>query len=199
MDILYYSNYCPHSQRVLQYIVKAGLTDSLNCICIDNRVRTPSNQWSVITETGTQVHLPPNVVSVPSLILVRKNYTLITGDDIITHLNTVPPKRSAPGVAAADAGHRAAAFAANGEPVGTPLISRTASSNIASEQYTMYDLSPDQLAGGYSAPRDTYHYMPVNGTAAPIHTPDETYTSDKVSESVTIDMLQRQRDEDVRK
>ena len=37
MDILYYSNHCPNSQKVIQYIAKFGLIDKLNAICIDKR------------------------------------------------------------------------------------------------------------------------------------------------------------------
>jgi hypothetical protein len=75
-------------------------------------------------------------------------------------------------------------------------VARAASSNIASEHYTLYALSPDQLAATSSAARDTYHYMPVNATPAPIETPDETYVPDKIGGAVTVDMLQRQRSEE---
>ena len=37
MDIFYYSNYCKHSQRVLQFLVKGGLVDKISFICIDKR------------------------------------------------------------------------------------------------------------------------------------------------------------------
>ena len=41
MDILYYSNYCKHSQRVVQTLVKGNLTDKISFICIDKRSRDP--------------------------------------------------------------------------------------------------------------------------------------------------------------
>ena len=37
MDILYYSNYCTHSQKVLQTLVKGNLSDKVSFICIDKR------------------------------------------------------------------------------------------------------------------------------------------------------------------
>ena len=51
MDILYYSNYCPHSQKVLQTLVKGNMSDKISFICIDKRVQDPkTNQTYIILE-----------------------------------------------------------------------------------------------------------------------------------------------------
>ena len=74
MDTLYYSNYCKHSQRVLQYLVKANLTSKISFICIDKRQRDANNnQLYIILENGQRVVMPPNVHSVPALLLVNHN------------------------------------------------------------------------------------------------------------------------------
>ena len=39
LDILYYSNYCKHSQRIVQFLSKGGLLDKVNAFCIDKRRR----------------------------------------------------------------------------------------------------------------------------------------------------------------
>ena len=71
MDNLYYSNYCKHSKKVLDFLSKSGLTEKLNCICIDKRKRNPStNQTFVVLDDGKQVLLPPNLQSVPALLLI---------------------------------------------------------------------------------------------------------------------------------
>ena len=86
MDTLYYSNYCKHSQRILQFLVKGNLAEKINFLCIDNREQDPkSNQLYIILEDGKRVIMPPNVQSVPSLLLVRQGYRVILGDDIIGH------------------------------------------------------------------------------------------------------------------
>jgi hypothetical protein len=197
MDTLYYSNFCTHSEKVLHFITRSDLAASLNCICIDRRTRTPANQWSVVTESGTTIPLPPNVTSVPTLICVRKNHTAILGDAIIAYLTAEPPRTMRapdPDVAA-----RAAILAAHGEPLGTQVPQYGGSSNVASEKYTLYSLTPAELSGNCTAERDTYHYMPAHGAAAPIYTPDDTYVSDKVGNSVTVDTLQQQRMHEIRR
>lgn len=85
-NIFYYSNYCKHSQKVLQLLVKANLTNEINFICIDKRGRDPNtNQLFVILENGDRVLMPPNVHSVPSLLLVKEQYRVIYGDDVLKH------------------------------------------------------------------------------------------------------------------
>ena len=125
MDILYYSNYCKHSQKVIQFLVKGGLSEKMNFICIDKRVRDPkTNLWMVITENGKQVPLPPNIHSVPSLLVAEKKYQLVLGDEIISHFQP-RVKESAQ-----------AATQNNGEPMAFQLIPANNGTNIVSEQFT---------------------------------------------------------------
>ena len=61
MDILYYSNYCTHSQKVLQTLVKGNMSDKLSFICIDKRqLDKRTNQTYIILENGGKVVLPPH-------------------------------------------------------------------------------------------------------------------------------------------
>jgi len=83
MDYLYYSNYCKHSAKLLQYLAKTGAINKLNCVCVDRRKRNPQNgQPIIITETGTQHPLPISVNSVPTLLLVSDKYRVVVGQDI---------------------------------------------------------------------------------------------------------------------
>jgi|LauGreDrversion4_2_1035121.scaffolds.fasta_scaffold43336_2 hypothetical protein len=84
--IFYYSNFCPHSQRVLQFLVRANLTTEVAFICIDKRGRDPNtNQMYIIMENGDRVLMPPNIHSVPALLMLNANYKVIYGDEIIRH------------------------------------------------------------------------------------------------------------------
>ena len=75
MDTLYYSNYCKHSQRVLQYLVKTDLTNKISFLCIDKRKKdVNNNQIYIELENGQKVIMPPHVQSVPALLLVNQNY-----------------------------------------------------------------------------------------------------------------------------
>lgn len=87
MDILYYSNYCKYSKNVLKYIVSNGLIEKINAICIDkHRIDKTTGQQMIILENGNSVILPPNIHSVPS-ILLKTNFNVICGEnEIIKYL-----------------------------------------------------------------------------------------------------------------
>jgi len=189
MDIFYYSNYCKHSQKVLQFLVKGNLVDKISFICIDKRFYDKrTNQTKIALENGSHVILPPNIHSVPSLLLVNKNYHLVTGDDIIRHYEPTIKEK----LASANFG--------NGEPLGMPInnISGSGGSNIVSEQYTMYNMSPNELsAQGQGGNREMYNYVRANLDTPFIETPPNTYRPDKVSSNVNMDTIQKKRNEEI--
>jgi len=183
MDILYYSNYCKHSQKIIQTLVKANMSDKISFICIDKRTRdNKTNQTFITLENGSKVVLPPNIQSVPSLLLIKHGYKVIIGDDIIKHYHdtfkSVNSKQTLPA----------------GEPSAFYLGKPTGGSNIVSEQYTMYNLTPDELsAKGIGGKRQLYNYVSANDSIQFINTPEETYQADKIATDVTIDKLQQSR------
>ena len=86
MDIFYYSNYCKHSQKVLQTLVKGDIVSKISCVCIDNRKKDPAtNQLYIFLENGSKVIMPPTLHSVPALLLVNDRYRIIFGDEITKH------------------------------------------------------------------------------------------------------------------
>jgi len=85
-NIFYYSNFCPHSQKVLQFLVRANLTNELTFVCIDKRGRDPNtNQMFIIMENGDKILMPPNIHSVPAVLMTANNYKVIYGEEIIKH------------------------------------------------------------------------------------------------------------------
>jgi|TARA_Y100000389_G_scaffold203967_1_gene254323 hypothetical protein len=188
MDALYYSNYCKHSQRILQYLVKANLTDRISFLCIDKRQRDENNnQMYIVLENGQRVVMPPNVQSVPALLLVKRNYQVILGDDIISHFQ-------------ADAQQESKKKTANfqGEPIGTSLMPSNGGVNIVSEPYTMFNLTPEELsAKGNGGRRQMYNYVSANDDILSINTPPDTYQPDKIENDITVDNLQQKRMDDI--
>ena len=187
MDILYYSNFCKHSQKIIQNLSKTNLVEKVNFICIDKRTRDPkNNQVYIVLENGTRVIMPPNIHSVPALLLVKQNYRVIYGDEIMKHFqeyilnqNDIATKK-------------------NGEPIGFPLGMTHSTSNVMSEQYTMYNMTPDELsAKGKGSSRQLYNYVSANDNGFFIQTPPDTYRPDKLSNNVTIDTLQQQRNQEI--
>lgn len=188
MDTLYYSNYCKHSQRVLHFIVKGNLTEKLNFLCIDKREKdVNNNQIYIVLEDGKKVIMPPNIQSVPALLLVKHGYRVLLGDDIIQHFQS-----------AANLATKKKMMNQQIEPVGTSLGSNYM--NVSSEQYTFYNLTPDELsAKGNGGRRQLYNYVSANEEIISIQTPPDTYQADKIDQDVTVDKLQQQRMDDIPK
>lgn len=189
MDILYYSSYCKHSQRILQFFEKNNLANKVNFISVDKRRQDPkTGQVYVFLENGTQVLLPPNVHSVPSLLLTKESYSVITGDNIMSKYKPLIETQNI------------MATKGNGEPVGMGLI-RNSSNPVVSDQYTFYSATPDELSGkGTGKNRQMHNYMPAFGDSqVGIYTPPDNYRPNKLSEDVTVDSLQRSRNDDLEK
>ena len=186
MDILYYSNYCPNSQKILQYITKSGLIEKINCICIDKRVTNPNTgQIQIQLENGKKVLMPPNVQHVPALLIVAKKYSAIFGGEIISYFEPYVKGKT----------DEATSF--NGEPVGISL-GQPSGSNISSEHFTFYNMSPDELsAKGKGGMRQMYNYVSAEHSMYSIQTPIDTYRPDKVGEGVSLESLEKKRNQDV--
>jgi len=188
MDILYYSNYCKHSQRILNFFVKNNLTDKVSFICIDKRKQDPNTgQIYIVLENGTQILLPPNVHSVPSLLLVKQNYNVILGDNIIAKYQTTVET------------NQEVATQGQGEPMGVSLAS-VATGLVVSEQYTSYNASPQELSTkGQGGSRQLFNYVKANEDPPTISTPPDTYRPDKVAQNITVDSLQQIRNDEIPK
>ena len=189
MDILYYSNYCPHSKKVLQALIKGSLTNKISFICVDKRARdSKTNQTFIILENGTRVAMPPNLHNVPALLLVKQNYRFIYGDEIIKHYHPDILEKK----------NTAERF--NGEPNGYSLSLSSGGSNIMSEKYTSYNLTPDDLsAKSLSKSRPLYNYVSAGDDILTIDTPSDSYKPDKISGNLTVDVLQQQRIDEITK
>jgi len=183
MDILYYSNYCKHSKEILQYLVKHDLVNQLNCLCVDKRKVDPTTgQIHLVLENGSTVLMPPNIHSVPSMMLLKENYRVIMGDEIKSRYQSQVN----------DANDYATQ--GNGEPMSFSLGAK----DVMSESYTSFSASVEELSakgtGGY---RNMHNYVSANGHIPTIQTPPETYKSEKLSSDITVDSIQQQRNTDM--
>ena len=188
MDILYYSNHCPHSQKIIHFISRAGLIDKLNAICIDKRTVDPhSGQIFISLENGKKIMLPPNIQTVPALLIVKQNYRALFGKDILAYFEPLVKENTQQ------------AQQQQGEPIGMPLAASNAGVSIHSEQYTLYDLSPEDLsAKSTSVKRPMYQYVSAQSHQPfQIPTPPDTYRPDKVDSSLTVESLEQKRNIEV--
>jgi len=166
--------------------VKNDLTNLVNFICLDKRkIDENTGQIIVLLENGTQVSLPPNVHSVPSLMLVKDNYRVVYGTEIMSHYASHIKTQMNE------------ATLGEGEPSGYSFGSSNAD-KIVSEKFTYFDSSPQDLsAKGHGGNRQMHHYVSATGDTLSIKTPPDTYKPNKLSSSVTVDSLQQQRNEEI--
>ena len=182
MDILYYSNYCKNSKKILQSLAKTNLREKISFISIDNRRIDPkTNQNVILLENGKSVIMPPNLVYVPALLLVSDKYKLLLGDQIIEHLR---PHIIESGV-----------VKTNGEPQCYDF--NQVSSGVMSESFTFYDMTPDDLsAKSNSNRRPMYNYVSAKTDELTIQKPPDNYSPNKIGD-VTIENLQQKRQQDL--
>jgi hypothetical protein len=158
----------------------------MNCICIDNRTRDKNtNQMIIKLENGKTVLLPPNIHSVPSMLLIKNNFKAIIGDDIIQFFeNTVEKQNDI-------------AMSRQGEPSSYDF-NYFGGKSIVSEKYTFYNMSSDELsAKGKGNNRQMHNYMNANHQLQMMDLPPENYKKEKMSQSITTELLQQQRNNDI--
>ena len=51
-SILYYSNYCDPSKKLLFELSRSKIKEELHFVCIDNREKGPKNSTHIILENG---------------------------------------------------------------------------------------------------------------------------------------------------
>ena len=76
--ILYYSNYCKSSSKVLQLLSKYDMSSQIHFICIDGRVNKNGNTYAVLPN-GQEMLIPNNMTAVPALIILNQQYKIIYG------------------------------------------------------------------------------------------------------------------------
>jgi hypothetical protein len=180
-DIFYYSNYCNHSKRVIEFISKNNIIDKLSCICIDKRFVDPqTNHLLIILENGRNISMPPSVNNVPALLKVRHNHTVVIGSEAIIqyfgedkqYVNTQQTQSNI--------------LQTNVEPISYDFgLSKT---DISSEKFSDYgDTKVNQLN----------NYVEVGSNPKMINAPEDKYKADKLDSGITIDKLMQMRNQDL--
>ena len=184
-SILYYSNFCDHSKKLLQTVSKKQVSKDIHFICIDKRERDQNGKVNIILENGQKIIMPENVTKVPALLLISDGFKVLYGDNIYSHLK---PK------------HETATRQAtnnNMEPMSFSL-GGSGGFGIMSDQYSFLDQDSDALnTKGDGGLRQMHNYVTLSHSDI-ITTPtdDHKYNQDKVPESMTIEKLQQMREQE---
>lgn len=180
--VLYYSNYCENSKKLLVALTSNNKTENIHFICIDNRITERSGIINVILENGHKIILPPTVKSVPSLLLLDKGHQVVEGNEIYNIL--LPETKNKREEINSD------------EPMAFKIDTCTMT-GVASDTFSFLDMSSEDLsAKGGGGLRQMHHYVTID-EVRPIETPPDDYTADKVSNEVTIDKIRAEREKDV--
>jgi hypothetical protein len=188
-SILYYSNFCEPSKKLLQSVTKNQNTKDIHFICIDKRVKDPSGKTFIVLQNGQKIVMPENVTRVPALMLLNQNYKVLYGDDIYQHLKPIQEvevKRATLNnmvPAAFDYG----GFGGFG-------------SGIVSDTFSFLDQNDSDLSvKGNGGLRQMHSYVSLNESGGlSMHLPqdDHEYKSDKVKEG-SMEALIKQREMDL--
>jgi hypothetical protein len=187
-SILYYSNFCEHSKKLIQTISKANISKDIHFICIDKRTKDSNNKIYIILENGQKIIMPENVSRVPALLLLNQNYQVLYGESIVQHLK---PKQEALIKKATQNNLEPMAFGFGGS-----------FGNVTSDQYSFLDMDSDSLsAKGNGGIRQMHNYVDLNYSDN-ISTPadEQDYKSaGKISGDLTVEQLLQQREQDLQK
>ena len=185
--ILYYSNHCEHSKKLLQVLSKTPMAKEIHFICIDNRVKDSNNKVFIVLPNGQKIIMPENVTKVPALLLLKENYKVLYGESIYDHFK---PQQA---VAVKQATQN------NLEPMAFSFAG-FGSGGIASDNYSFLDMDSDSLGTkGNGGMRQMHNYVSLNeNTGISTPTDDFQYNSNKIKDGeVKIEDLQRQRDQEM--
>ena len=171
-DLLYYSNYCENSKKLLSILSKSSVGSEIDFICVDQRTQEPNGKVMIILANGFKVALPSTITKVPALLLPKHGYQVLFGDQIYQHLQ--PKEKQAIMTATKN----------QGEPESFAL--GAGNFGISSDNFCYLDIaSEDLLAKGSGGMRQIHNYVTVDqaqNATLNIETPPDNYQPDKVSQ-----------------
>ena len=181
-SVLYYSNYCNHCKQLLLKLSRTKTRDDIHFVCIDKREKHKDGTTHVILENGQRLLLPPNVKSVPTVLLLHHGNRVIDGLKEINHFLT-------PG----EVKINEKATNNNGEPL---AFSMNEMGSGLSDNYSYLDMSAEDLsAKGNGGLRMMHSYTGWADNQC-IATPPDYYVPNKVG-NVDMGKLQEKRNTEV--
>ena len=185
-NVLYYSNYCKHSQELLKLLQKQGLINNLELINIDYRY-IKDNITYLKLQNNQAVPLPPMINCVPTLCLMP-NYEILSGSKIVNYFKPIHDNISQE------------RDTLNMEPNPYCLDKETIGSyGVSSDNFSFYDSNQDELsASGNGGMRQMYNYASIeniNSHDETIYTPQDEGREKKIN--MSLEQLQQQRNMEI--
>ena len=192
-SILYYSNFCEPSKKLLQAVTKTQNAKDIHFICIDKRIKDSNGKVFIILQNEQKIIMPENVTRVPALLLLNQNYKVIYGDEIYQYLKPQQQKQIQQ------------ATKNNMEPItfqdGFSSFGGFGG-GIVSDNFSFLDQSDNELAvKGDGGLRQMHNYVSLSqadSLTMQLPTDDHDYKSDKLKEGeMSVEALQRRREQEL--
>ena len=179
-SVLYYSKYCENCKKLLYQLGKSNIQKNIHFLSIDKRINRGGKIY-IILDNGNEIFMPPNIVSVPTLLLLNKGNKILVGDDVI---NFFKPQISQEKIHATQN---------NMEPLAFSMFEMGTS---MSDTYSYLDQTPNEMeAKGEGGLRQMHSFVKLNHNDK-IETPPEDYEPDKVGQ-VDMGKLQASREAEI--
>ena len=192
--ILYYSNFCEHSKKLIQTISKLNVSQDIHFICIDKRVKDSNNKIFIVLENGQKIIMPENVNRVPALLLLNQGYNVLYGESILQYLK---PKQEVAVRQATQNNMEPMAFSFGGGGGG-------GFGDVVSDQYSFLDQDAESLkAIGNGGVRQMHNYVDINYQDSLTNSQgggddNENKKGSKLPQGLTVEKLQQQRDAEIK-
>jgi len=184
-SILYYSNFCEHSKKLLNSLTKANVQKDVHFICIDKRVKDSSNKTYILLENGQKIIMPENVNRVPALLLLNQGYAVLYGESILQHFK---PRQEEMVKKATQNNLEPMAFSFGGGGF------------VASDQFSFLDMDAASMeAKGNGGSRQMHNYVDLNYSDQITSSVDDDKKTNRMPEGLTVEQLQQQRDSELQK
>ena len=170
--MLFYSNYCEHSKRLLLQLAKdKKINDEVCYICIDKRKKKEDGVYAQL-DNGRLIKLHPGLKEVPTLVLLQEGNALLVGDKIVERFQK--PKQQA----------------MKDDPSAFSMVEMSG----LSDTYSYLDMSTDELsAKGNGGTRMMHGYVGLNHIDK-IETPPE---EENTKTNITMEELLKKRGEEI--
>ncbi len=179
-QIIYYSKYCEHSNKLLKILSKTELKNKIHFLSIDRRITKDSRQY-VVLDNGQEILMPDVIKQVPALLLLHYGNRTLFGEEIIKFYRPQIDKE------------RKKAVGFNGEPT---AFSMKESGTLMSDTYSYLDQSSDEMGvKGNGGLRQMHSFTKINDHVT-IDTPPEDYVKERMNEDA-LKKYQENRNKDI--
>lgn len=180
--IIYYSNFCNHSKKLVKDLSKSQISENIHFICIDNRTKE-NDKIYIVLNNNQKIILPECINRVPALMNL-KDFSVYFGEDIGKNLEN--QQKEITKVATQN----------NLEPMAFSF--GFGLNGVTSDNYSFLDTpSEDLKATGNGGIRQLHQYFKYDQNDIITKDESENYkskNSEKLPKNLTVEQLENQRE-----